>query len=272
MKTKRLWIVIALILIAGIGSTTYTKRYVSDMESLAPARYLAQPDGEEAALRISGTVEKRDTYASEPSRETAAMAAAAKRSDKPSSSEAQEEIGAVAEAAAAEVETAAFEAPEAAQAADETAAASPESEALTPEAETSRLVVAGTGRDMEAGSYRKRLEDLDEQIEINRSADTENSVNYSVKVRADNERKLWESELDGIMSLLEERLDEGQKEPLFKEQREWQRERETKALEASKKKSGSSLEEVAYTLSITELTRARAYELAEQYADILSGS
>lgn len=113
-----------------------------------------------------------------------------------------------------------------------------------------------------------RLEELDAQIAKNHAADQENSKNYSVKARAESELKLWEAELESIITTLNDRLDSDKQEELAKKQREWYRQRETKAIEASGKKNTSSLAELEYTFSLVSATRERAYELANEYEQV----
>lgn len=117
-------------------------------------------------------------------------------------------------------------------------------------------------------AYLNRLQDLDAQLEKGRSASTDTT--NSLKAASEQELRLWETELDRILAALEKRLSDEETEALFKEQKEWFRDRENTAVDVSKRKSGSTLEEVEYNVSLADSTRARAYELAEQYADILT--
>lgn len=117
-------------------------------------------------------------------------------------------------------------------------------------------------------AYLNRLQDLDAQLVKGHSisADTTNSL----KAASEQKLGLWETELDRILDALEKRLSNEETEALFKEQKEWFRDREDAAVSASKRKSGSTLEEVEYNVSLADSTRARAYELAEKYAEILT--
>ncbi|MDO5406148.1 MAG: lysozyme inhibitor LprI family protein [Eubacteriales bacterium] len=117
--------------------------------------------------------------------------------------------------------------------------------------------------------YRNRLEELDAQIEKKRAASDDTTANY-LKTAAENERKLWDAELNRIIDKLEEQFSAEEKEAFFKEQKEWIRDRENTAVTVSKKQSGSAMEEVEYNISLAETTRARAYELAELYGSVLS--
>ena len=71
--------------------------------------------------------------------------------------------------------------------------------------------------------------------------------------------------MDRFLNILEGKLPAEEKDKLFLEQKDWIRERESTAAAASKKQSGSALVELEYNLSLKEITRARAYELAYRY-------
>lgn len=114
-----------------------------------------------------------------------------------------------------------------------------------------------------------RLWELDGQIERNRARESE-STTSSRKAVAESEWMLWESELQRILGVLKEKLDEDAQEELMYEQLEWMKSREEEAVDASKKQLGSTMEEVNYNRSRAELTRARAYELAETYHEFFA--
>ncbi len=120
----------------------------------------------------------------------------------------------------------------------------------------------------EDSTYMDRLNELDERIEeISESKeDTSNALRSS----ADQERKAWEAELERLLDLLSEQLSEEEKSELMREQTLWKKEREHMAQTSSKLQRGSSMEELAYLLSVAESTRERVYELAEEYQDILA--
>lgn len=119
----------------------------------------------------------------------------------------------------------------------------------------------------QAVDYRSRLNELDLQIQRIRSEETE-STTYSMNTAAENELKLWDSELNTIYNDILNYLDEEQKRQLVTEEREWMRERDAKAVEAAKKSAGGTLEGLQYTASLAESTRARAYELADFYEQV----
>lgn len=313
MKTRRIWIVIMVILVAGVCSTTYTKRYVEgrenrSMRTMTEAAYdiVEEDAGPDAAIAVPQaampfaaetappeTQAGKDIAASGADGQEEAQKAAAETV----SFESEGAVGADGEAQTEAAGALAAMMPASAPAADATetpgiapgAAAAenapapdmpgslPQGSGMasgTPQQETmaanqSEVIVAGSGQEKLEISYKTRLEELDVQIERNRKADAEKPVANSVKARAENELKLWEAELDGILKALEGHLDSTQIEELYTRQREWRREKESAALEAAKKQSGSTLEEVEYSISLGESTRARAYELVEEYGAVL---
>lgn len=118
--------------------------------------------------------------------------------------------------------------------------------------------------------YKKRLLDLDSQIQKNRESQTVSGTNSSAKTAAAGELKLWDSELNTIYNDILERLDKERSERLVEEQRAWLRTRDSLAMEAAKNSQGGSSESVEYTVSLTESTRQRAYELIEIYEEELA--
>lgn len=117
--------------------------------------------------------------------------------------------------------------------------------------------------------YTKRLAELDVQIQKLRS-DTTDSTTYSVQALADSELKLWNEEVNNLYSIIYEALDGDGKEMLESSQQAWLKDRDKKAETAARKYSGGSLEGVEYTASQAESTRQRAYDLLNEYKDILS--
>lgn len=118
-------------------------------------------------------------------------------------------------------------------------------------------------------SYRSHFQELDLQIQKSREKQSA-SNNYSAKKQAENELKLWDNELNAVYRDIMERLDEAKAASLVEEERAWMKERDRLAAEAAEASAGGSMESVEYTLSLAESTRARAYELVELYADLLS--
>ena len=116
-------------------------------------------------------------------------------------------------------------------------------------------------------SYRARLDELDLQIQKIRSSETE-ATTYSMKTAAENELKLWDSELNNIYNDILNYLDEEQTRELVSAEREWMKERDAKAVEAAKNSAGGTLEGLEYTASLAESTRQRAYALADMYEQV----
>lgn len=114
-----------------------------------------------------------------------------------------------------------------------------------------------------------RLQELDEQLTQNQYRKSEIPANSRIAF-AENEWRMWESELQRILEVLKEKLDPKVQESLMYQQIEWMKSREEKAVDASQKQIGSAMEEVNYNRSLAELTRARAYELAETYSEFLT--
>lgn len=114
--------------------------------------------------------------------------------------------------------------------------------------------------------YKKRLMDLDIQIQRSRESQEGDGLNSSARSSASDELKLWDSELNAIYNAILETLDQEHSELLAVQQRAWMKERDSLAMEAAKNSSGSLGESGEYTASFTESTRLRAYELVEKYA------
>lgn len=113
-----------------------------------------------------------------------------------------------------------------------------------------------------------RLTELDQQIELERAGRTA-GANAS-KAGADSECKLWEAEIERMLTQLESELTDEEMDQLFQKQKEWAQNREKQADAASQKQSSTSLQELAYYTALTESTRARAYELAGTYGELLN--
>lgn len=117
-------------------------------------------------------------------------------------------------------------------------------------------------------SYLKRLEETDVQIQKMR-AESSDSTTYYLKTLADKELAIWNQEMISIYEDISETLGEEEKQELNQEQQNWLKTRDAKAEEASKRYTGGSLEGVEYSASMAESTRSRAYQLVEDYGDIL---
>lgn len=117
--------------------------------------------------------------------------------------------------------------------------------------------------------YKKRLQDLDNQIQKNRESQSEPNINSSARSVASNELKLWDSELNTIYTTILERLNKKDSEVLVAEQRAWMKERDSLAMEAAKNSTNGSSESIEYTISLIDSTRLRAYKLVEEYEEEL---
>ncbi len=157
-------------------------------------------------------------------------------------------------------------------------AKSREAESISPLDTTAAELSADSGdtagmKSVEDGTllyYKKRLQDLDAQIEKSRGAQNGSNLNSSAKSAASSELKLWDSELNTIYNEILERLDKEGSEILVEEQRGWLKERDSLAMEAAKNSAGGSRESVEYTVSLAGSTRQRAYDLVEIYAAVLA--
>lgn len=131
--------------------------------------------------------------------------------------------------------------------------------------------VGGTvlsGEKKTAEDFRRRLEEIDSQIADQRSRN-EASTTYDMWTLAENERKLWDSELNNIYTNIRSHIPEDQQEALVREERAWIVSRDAKAAEDAEKYAGGTLESVEYTASLAASTRDRAYELVETYGEYL---
>ncbi len=110
----------------------------------------------------------------------------------------------------------------------------------------------------------QELFELDEQIDRSHTGTADTTAN-SLKASAESEWKLWEAQMERYLDILEKKLPNEERQALFLEQKEWNRDRESTAAAASKKQSSSALVELEYNLSMKKLTRERVYELANRY-------
>jgi len=253
-KANKIWIVILLILMAGTWSTSYTKKYVGSARMTAGYEIAeASPEtvqGQKAAGQIVDEETPEATLAAKGAEKTVLEDSVSLGSSSDGMTAAKKELPVAA--------------------ADEIMDADVQAVAADSDSENSPQAVDPPMMETEPENrYRNRLEELDAQIAKNHAASGDTTAN-SLKAAAENERKLWEAELNRILDALEQQFSAEQEDELFKEQKEWIRERENTAVAVSKKQSGSAMEEVEYNISLAETTRTRAYELAEQYASVLA--
>lgn len=77
--------------------------------------------------------------------------------------------------------------------------------------------------------------------------------------------KKWDVELNEIYGVLKEQLSTEQMDKLREEQRNWVKNRDEVAKEASLKYQGGSMESLEYVATQASLTRERCYELVAKY-------
>lgn len=116
--------------------------------------------------------------------------------------------------------------------------------------------------------YRARMTELDSQVLKIREEGTE-STNYSLKTAAENELKLWDSELNAVYNDILNQVNEEEAANLVTEERDWMKKRDALAVEAAKKSAGGTLEGLEYTASLAASTRDRAYQLADVYEQVV---
>lgn len=140
---------------------------------------------------------------------------------------------------------------------------------ISPKDGDAKSRVFNASESLDGEDYYKHLEDLDAQIKKMRE-ESGDSNTYSMKAMADKELKLWVREQNNIYEAVLDGLNEEDGKKLEDSQQEWIKKRDSKAEEAAQKYSGGSLEELEYTASLAESTRARAYELVDEYIQVLS--
>lgn len=124
------------------------------------------------------------------------------------------------------------------------------------------------GEESAYSQSKKRLDDLDIQIQKMRDAQVDSTA-YSIKALADTELKLWDRELNNIYIQIMDRLGEGERLELAREQREWMNQRDVQAEEAAPRNRSGAIESAGYTASLAASIRQRAYDLLESYQTYL---
>ena len=303
MRDKRIWIVIACILVIGSGLTKYTHSFVSRsggsaggeaaVSMAAAGEYpAALADSSPAASALEQEAAAQAGGGQGPGLQSRMAPGPGEASDQAAAGEAGT-LASVQESAAPGQETAAAAdgeaVPEAAAfgaapataspktAGGDSASESPDDAASAPEETTAAdepisPLVGARPAERSSGSgtdYRQRLEDLDAQIERIQKEEQESNV-YSIITSAESELKMWESELNTIYTALLAALSQEDAAGLAQEQQEWMQNREAKAAESSGK--GGSMESLGYAAALVSITRDRAYELVERYEDTVSAS
>ena len=309
MRDKRIWIVIACILVIGSGLTKYTHSFVSRsggsaggeaaVPMAAAGEYpAALADSSPAASALEQEAAAQAGGGQGPGLQSRMAPGPGEASDQAAAGEAGTLASVQETAAAADgeavPEAAAFgaapataspktaggdsasESPDDAgtegTAADIAVDAASAPEETTAADEPISPLVGARPAERSSGSgtdYRQRLEDLDAQIERIQKEEQESNV-YSIITSAESELKMWESELNTIYTALLAALSQEDAAGLAQEQQEWMQNREAKAAESSGK--GGSMESLGYAAALVSITRDRAYELVERYEDTVSAS
>ncbi|MFT4107272.1 MAG: DUF1311 domain-containing protein [Lacrimispora sp.] len=262
-KNRGIWIVIGGILVIGILITLATNNFVKSKENLPNS---GKGAGQSAVL--SQESEESESYGGQPELFSLEQAAAPQEiardqviagKERPSA----KEEGSSPESGDMSFSVRSMEAP--ALQAETEAVISPISPdvKVKPSAESAPLEGAKY--------YEKRLSELDIQVK-KMWKESGDSNTYSMKALADKELKLWIREQNIIYDAVSEMLSEEEQVQMETSQQEWNKARDAKAQEAADKYSGGTLEEVEYTASLAESTRARAYELLAEYGTVLSPS
>lgn len=248
MKPKRIWIAICMLLAIGIFSTDYVKKKTEGTPEASVSVSMASSDLTDGISAHDGAgkepagngerVEISDTQVKKLSHPYPLAADAGNGTSSPASD--------------TEIED-----------------KSKEEYGHNPEPESALPQNVPSGKEGSKNPAVIRLQELDEQIARNQSRESEATTN-SRKASAENEWRLWEGELQRIMGILKEKLSEEAQEALMHGQVEWMKNSEASSVGASQKQMGSAMEEVAYSQSRAELTRARAYELAKLYGEFLT--
>ncbi|MCP1160985.1 MULTISPECIES: lysozyme inhibitor LprI family protein [Bacillaceae] len=110
--------------------------------------------------------------------------------------------------------------------------------------------------------YLQKLNNSKKEADALEAAD---SSTYALK-KVENDRwEIWDERLNEIYGVLQERLPAEEMESLREEQRDWLKERDARALEASLKYEGGTQEHLEYVAVLADLTEERCYELVENY-------
>jgi uncharacterized protein YecT (DUF1311 family) len=110
--------------------------------------------------------------------------------------------------------------------------------------------------------YLQKLTDIKKETEELKATD---SSTYALKKVANDRWEIWDDLLNEIYGVLKERLSPEEMAQLRDEQRNWIKERDDSALEASEKFKGGTQEQLEYVAVLANLTEERCHELVENY-------
>lgn len=257
MKNRGVIIAMILIIIAGAGVTSVTRRFISDKTS-----------GSSASLSQFST-------SNETGVENMPLTAAGLGAPVPESAE-----GTGRQPAAADNDEA-VQARTFSEASEQMADPAAEDAPQTKEAGQSTNTVlisplTGSDESLEALSessvtlegFRKKLGEIDSLIQ-NMQGSEANSNTDSLKNIADYEYRLLDTELNHIYQSILLRMNEEAANELRAEEREWIRVRDLEAKKAASKYKGGTMESLEYTASLSGSTRSRAHELLDNYGQYL---
>lgn len=285
-RSRGIWIVIGMILVIGVLMTLATTSFISSRESTSDSyndQILSSSelpsDSEEGQYHSKEqklfSAEGRATGGQTKLPEEKAMPKKAAGSVTEAGSSNTEQTVSAADAQmqvkSADSPEPADGAPQVAQAASEIPVEeSAQETVMSPKAPEKKYKLSNAPAPSKgAAYYQKHLENLDEQIRKIREESADSNT-YSMKALADKELKLWNLEQNTIYETIAQKLSDDGKKSLEASQQDWMKSRDAKAEEAAKKYSGGTLEGLEYTASLAESTRARAYDLVKEYADVLS--
>lgn len=117
--------------------------------------------------------------------------------------------------------------------------------------------------------FQKKFSDTENTLERMRANSSANRSEAEKRSEASSELRYWETQMNSLYQTLMEILPDEKAAVLSRDQQDWQKEREEKAASAAQNSSDQS-GGTEYTLSQAESTRARAYELLEEYRSELS--
>lgn len=117
--------------------------------------------------------------------------------------------------------------------------------------------------------FQKKLREADQSMEELRTSGSVSNTTDSMKRTADYEYRLWDTERNRIYTAVLNRMSEKEAERFRSEERTWIRNRDQTARQAAEKFSGGTMESLEYTASLSASTRARAYEILEEYGHLL---
>lgn len=140
-------------------------------------------------------------------------------------------------------------------------------EVIVEDGEVYELLIsdARDGMSVWAEDYYSHLSDMDGKLS-QREAEAAKKTVADQKAAADEALKFWDDELNLVYQAIRASMTEEEFDALRTEERAWLRTRDAAASEAAASVNQSnSAQNLAYTQSLTESTKARVYELAELY-------